>query len=666
VKPQGFVYIILMLCVSICNAQNLSDVESEAIDLGAAVNSPYAERVPLISLDGKALYFARKSHPQNMGTGDKDDIWVSYLNPKTKEWTKAVNVGAPLNNDGHNFVVSINTSGTAMYLANDYDQNVKDAISYTFKRGRKWSSPKKLSIPDYENKSPYVSYHVSKDEKYLLIAAEQKDTQGGRDLYVSFKTKKGWSTPLNLGADINSTGEENSIFLAADNRTVYFSSDGHQGFGGFDLFMSKRLDDSWTNWSAPVNLGDKFNTKSNDLSISIPASGDYAYLARGPFDNTDLYKVKLPTAFKPAPVTFIQAQLVDAETKKPVDGQIYFESLSENEAEERSIFKGKQANYIVQSDEDLVMYAQVKGYFPTSNYYANQNDAYESVDSDNDAYYQNAELQALQNKLDDLQRELKKLAAKKKYLTKSKQKSRSRTVSSSKQKSRNAAGTFKNVGDEDELGDLQSKYQQHYNEDNKPTSKNKVSEKDSDSASLKKAREKYNRYYGDEDEPVQDRKAKPIVSKEKISDYVSNVFLGLFGEYYLPIVKETKKAEGISLSTKDVTRLEEMSILNLEENWSERIEERLYSKYGNKLDKETKQKLRQDLKDDFAESLRTDISLQIKQQKERLLKKDIEEQLASSPKKLPSKPLMVVSDKKEKLYQQVDRKLNLVPLKKQI
>ena len=118
--------IICLFLTTLCIGQE----DQQAIKLSESINSQYAERMPLISLDGKALYFARKAHPKNMGADNKDDIWVSYLNPHTQKWTKAINVGSPLNDDGHNFVVSINTSGTAIYLANDYQKNLKDAISY--------------------------------------------------------------------------------------------------------------------------------------------------------------------------------------------------------------------------------------------------------------------------------------------------------------------------------------------------------------------------------------------------------------------------------------------------------------------------------------------------------------------------------------------------------
>ena len=636
---------------------------AEPIKLSEAINSPFAERVPLISLDGKALYFARKSHPQNMGSDDKDDIWVSYLNPKTNEWTKAVNVGAPLNNDGHNFVVSINTGGDAMYLANDYSNNLKDAISYTTKKGRRWSTPFTIDIPDYKNKSPYVSYYVSKDEKYLLIAAEQNDTQGGRDFYVCFKTKKAWTSPINLGSDINSKGEENSIFLAADNKTVYFSSDGQGGMGGYDLFVSKRLDDTWTRWSTPVNLGPQFNTPSNDLSISIPASGDYAYLARGPIDNTDIYKIKIPEAHRPLPVTFIQAQLVDAETQKPIDGRIYFESLGSNRENEKSIRDSKSATYIADTNEDLGIYAQVKGYFPISANYTNNEDGLEAIDSDIDEYYSNTELQILQNKLDDLQRELKNLKAKK-YKTKNrKRKSNPTRVTTSKKSITSTSNSFKNVGEqEDELNELKSKYQQYLDGSDEPAEKYEAKSKASDSDALKEARDKYRAHYAPEGEsPNTD--ATTSYTSEEVNVFAQAIVEKLFGEFYLPVVRAVKKSEEINLSTKDVARLEGIIKADIMAVWTPKVLYMLDTEYKNQADRETRLLIKQELKDEFAEALRTDVDLQIIKQKEKNLKASITKQLDSPSKKNTAKSIIEDAEVKPIGYQEVEKQLNLISLK---
>ena len=642
---------------TLCGAQD------QVMNLGEEINSEYPERMPFISLDGKALYFARKAHPQNMGEEDKDDIWVSYFDEENNAWSKAVNVGAPLNNDGHNFVVSINTSADAIYLANDYNSNIKDAISYTTKRGRKWKQPRRLDIPDYKNKSPFVSYHVSKDEKYLLIAAEQNKTIGGRDFYVSFKTTKGWSTPLNLGPDINSKDEENSIFLAADNKTVYFSSNGRQGLGGYDLYMSRRLDDSWTSWSTPQNLGKLINTPQDDLSISIPASGDYVYLARGPIKNTDIYKVKLPEAFKPKPVTFIQAQLVDGVTKKPVVGDIYFEALGESASDERNVSSGKLASYIAQIDEDLSIYAQVPGYFPISDFHASREDRYESVDGDNETYYQNTEVQALQNKLDDLQRELKKLSQKKAY--QGKQKNKNKKVGSQKKSANRKAGTFSDVGDDKkkELDSLKDKYAQHFQDDGTPLRKEKVEAKESDSDALKATRRKYEAYYGGGDAAIEDKRRNEPSSLE-IKSFCRNIEKSLYGEYYLSIIREVKKEEEVQLSAKDIAQLEDKVKADLSQYWIARLLEELESEHQNKLKKEVKEQIKRDLKGEFASVLRTELSIIIKVQKEKNIEESIKKQLAEKPKKKITPQKENKTNKTVSTFQQIEKQLTLVPITK--
>jgi outer membrane protein OmpA-like peptidoglycan-associated protein len=97
-----------------------------------------------------------------------------------------------------------------------------------------------------------------------------KDSRGELDLYVSTKQSNGgWGVPINLGKKINTNGSEISPFLAEDGKTLFFASNGHQGLGGFDIFMSKRLDNGWLNWSEPINLGPEINTNGFDAYFSL-------------------------------------------------------------------------------------------------------------------------------------------------------------------------------------------------------------------------------------------------------------------------------------------------------------------------------------------------------------------------------------------------------------
>ncbi|MCZ2393439.1 MAG: OmpA family protein [Chitinophagales bacterium] len=280
-------------------------------NLGSGVNSPYNDMLPIISPDGATLYFARKNAPENLGIEKKDDIYVSQRQ-YNGSWSNASNVGPPLNTDEHNFVCAISPDGNTMYLANKYDYRTESqgvAVSKKQNNGT-WSKPKPLTIFNMYNKSRFACYHVSLDEKVLVMAIERDDTYGDMDLYVSFKYADGnWSEPMNMGADLNTAAAEASVFIAADGKTLYFSSNGHAGYGDFDMFMSRRLDNTWKNWSTPVNLGQNINTIGMDIYYTIPASGEYAYYSSergGGYGLSDIYKISLPRELRPDAVKIDQ------------------------------------------------------------------------------------------------------------------------------------------------------------------------------------------------------------------------------------------------------------------------------------------------------------------------------------------------------------------------
>ncbi len=176
--------------------------------------------------------------------------------------------------------------------------------------------PKPLEIENDYNFNEKANYFMANTRTALLMSVEREDSRGDRDLYVSFqKNDSLWSSPLNLGEMVNSAGEESAPFLASDNKTLYFSSNGFSGFGGSDVYMTKRLDDTWTNWSEPENLGPDINTKLDDLFFNIPSTSEYAYYSREVAqDNADIYRVKMPVFLAPEPIVIVKGKLIDAKT----------------------------------------------------------------------------------------------------------------------------------------------------------------------------------------------------------------------------------------------------------------------------------------------------------------------------------------------------------------
>lgn len=299
------------------------------------VNSEYKELNPLLSPDGKTLYFSRKNHPENVGgVNDNEDIWYSELD-STGHWTLARNMGQ-FNNAGPNFVNSIQAitpdgKSAIMVLGNKYLENGKmvAGVSISSNESGEWGKPVALNIMNDYNFNEKANYFLSNNRQTLLMSVEREDSHGDRDLYVSFMNKDStWSEPLNLGAVVNSAAEESAPFLASDDKTLYFSSKGFSGYGGNDIYMSRRLDDTWTNWSDPENLGPEINSPLEDLFFNIPANSEFAYYSRGVSEtNTDIFRIKLPILKSPEPWVTVSGKTIDEATGKPVGGKIIYERL---------------------------------------------------------------------------------------------------------------------------------------------------------------------------------------------------------------------------------------------------------------------------------------------------------------------------------------------------
>ncbi len=303
--------------------------------LGPEVNSEYKEFGPLISPDGKKLYFSRRYHPANVGgIEDKEDIWLSIRDGINNTWSKAANKGMPLNNRFPNFVSSITPDGNSILLGNTYisDEYMEDGVSMSRMTDYGWSKPQKLIIEDDCNCNERANYFLSNSGTALLMSVErEKDTYGDRDLYVSFiQSDSTWSKPINLGNTINTASVEAAPFLAADHKTLYFSSGGHPGFGGTDIYVSRRLDNSWTSWTEPENLGPRINSSADESFFSMDAFGTFAYFT-GPgtqAEDLDIYRTKLPAFVQPLPVVLVSGQVLDQKTNKPVpNAKISYEYL---------------------------------------------------------------------------------------------------------------------------------------------------------------------------------------------------------------------------------------------------------------------------------------------------------------------------------------------------
>ncbi|MCZ2479520.1 OmpA family protein [Aquirufa nivalisilvae] len=292
------IFFLLFLGLLDTQAQKLPE------NLGSAINSDYSELNPVMAPDGKTLYFGRKNHPSNKyGTTGSEtvagsqDIW--YSERIGDVWSTAKRMPDVLNRDQYNTILSISPDGQTILLKGAYVQGVYETRGFSMskKTMNSWSIPEKLDIPDYEKlsrgKNEYA--YLTMDGKALLLAFSEKKNSDRDDLYVSFLNEGKWTEPKNLGRTINTDFSETTPFLAADGKTLYFSSDRPGGQGSQDIYMSKRLDNSWTNWRTPINLGGPINTEEYDAYYSLSAKGDYAYFlsSKNSLGKKDIFRIAI-------------------------------------------------------------------------------------------------------------------------------------------------------------------------------------------------------------------------------------------------------------------------------------------------------------------------------------------------------------------------------------
>ncbi|MDB5268947.1 MAG: hypothetical protein JWP58_1987 [Hymenobacter sp.] len=314
--------------------------DSSLVNLGPNVNTRYVETHPVISPNGRTLYFARESNPDNVGGGrDPQDVFSSpLLSGKNKTWGLAKNVGGPVNTpDDPNGIASVSANGQNAILINIYNRDgTMDPLGCSLTKHTRmgWTQPVPQVIKDFVNlDKEHVDFFLATSGKALLMAVERPDGLGGQDLFVSFpvpETNNTWTKPKNLGPNVNTAKSDFAPFLAADEKTLYFASEGRGGYGKSDIFYSKRLDDTWTNWSPPRNLGPVVNSPDFDAYYTISAAGQDAYLVssrNGTNGSKDIFRISLAPAFQPEVVTLVTGKVLDVNTGKPIRAIIHYENL---------------------------------------------------------------------------------------------------------------------------------------------------------------------------------------------------------------------------------------------------------------------------------------------------------------------------------------------------
>lgn len=302
-------------------------------NMGASVNSEYPDYRPVISADEAVLIFtARRNNTTGGGMDPYDgkfyeDIYIS--NNEKSVWSESKNLGDPINTSNqHDATCGISVDGQKLYIYLDDTYNGSGNIYECKLDGRNWSEAQKM--PDVINSRYHESSaSPSPDGKTIYFCSENLQENKGHGIHDIFRvtqiTKDGkteWSEAENLGTTINTPYDERTVFMHPDGKTLYFSSEGHNSMGGYDMFKSV-YNDSTKKWSTPLNLGYPVNTPDDDVDYVVSASGKHAYYASirpGGFGEKDIYMITLP-ADTTVYLTLVKGTVMD-ESKNPVAARI--------------------------------------------------------------------------------------------------------------------------------------------------------------------------------------------------------------------------------------------------------------------------------------------------------------------------------------------------------
>lgn len=265
--------------------------------LGLEINSEWPDYAPIVNHDETLLIFTSRRQEGNTSADvDRDNFYfedIFFSERINGEWTKAKNIGPPINTSYHDASIGLSFDGNRLYL---YKDENKGDLYYSDRISGQWTEPQRMSSRINSTTFAERSITETADPNVIIYSSDRPGGEGGQDLYTVSKDEKGnWYKTKSLGSIINTKYDEDSPFLMHDGKTLFFSSNGQKGYGGYDIFKSV-YDSAKGQWGEPINLGYPVNTPDDEIYFTATKDGKKAFYASVREEGkgyTDIFMIKL-------------------------------------------------------------------------------------------------------------------------------------------------------------------------------------------------------------------------------------------------------------------------------------------------------------------------------------------------------------------------------------
>lgn len=339
------------------------------INIGKEINSEFEDYAPVVNEDETELVFTTRRRDgninENVFSDNKpwEDIFIS-----TKEngkWLPAKNIGAPVATLNHESTAALSRDGNTLFIYKD--DNAGDIYVTTRNADGTWTAPDPLTSINTTYAERSAS--LSSDGTTLYFSSDRPGGLGGLDIYKAVKDKRGeWSELKNLGPGINTVFDEEGPFIDYTGKTLYFSSTGRKGMGGYDIFKSTLTDAKNNKWSEPENLGYPINTPDNDVFFVGTKDGKRGYYSSVREDGlgySDIYRIDTPDAARKETIPVkLSVKVFDAVSKHAMDAKVTLVSVKDNVAVPMTTTRAGVYDFAVTSTEakDYKLLVEQDGY----------------------------------------------------------------------------------------------------------------------------------------------------------------------------------------------------------------------------------------------------------------------------------------------------------------